>query len=60
VLLSAIVLVVISQGFSVGAATLALIGLSVAVVVAVSVLLSIYLSVRGVVKLEPSTVLRQG
>jgi hypothetical protein len=39
---------------------LALIGLSVAVVVAVSVLLSIYLSVRGVVKLEPSTVLRQG
>jgi hypothetical protein len=60
VLLSAIVLVVISQGFSVGAATLALIGLSVAVVVAVSVLLAIYLSERGVVRLEPCTVLRRG
>lgn len=59
-LLSAAVLVIIEFGFSVGAATLALLGFAVAAVVSASVLLSIYLAVRGVIRLEPSAALRCG
>ena len=58
--LCAVVLFVIQQGFSVGPWTLAQIGMTVVLVVSASVLLSIYLSVRGVVRLEPSVALRQG
>jgi len=53
-------LFVIRLGFSVGAWTLALIGVTVVLVVSASVLLSIYLSVRGVIRLEPSAALRYG
>jgi predicted permease len=56
--LSAVVLAAVSQGFSLDGATLALLGLAVLVAVSCTVLLSIYLSVRGVLKLEPSSVLR--
>jgi len=57
-LISAVVLGVVSQGFSLAGSTLALIGLAVLFAVSGTVLLSIYLSVRGVLKLEPSSVLR--
>jgi predicted permease len=57
-LISVAVLGVVSQGFSLDGATLALIGLAVLIAVSGTVLLSIYLSVRGVLKLEPSSVLR--
>ena len=56
--LSAAVLAVIGQGFSVGAATLGLIAVAVVLVVSATVLLSIYLAVRGVVRSEPSAILR--
>jgi hypothetical protein len=59
-LLCAAVLLVIRQGFAVSVWTLVLIGAAVVVVIAASVLLSIYLSVRGVIRLEPSAALRQG
>ena len=59
-LLCAGILFVIRLGFSVGAWTLALIGVTVVLVVSASVLLSIYLSVRGVIRLEPSAALRYG
>lgn len=57
-LLSALVLFAINQGFSVGAGTLALLGAIVVAVVSACVLLSIYLAVRGVIRLEPSAALR--
>jgi ABC-type antimicrobial peptide transport system permease subunit len=57
-LLSALVLLAINQGFSVGAGTLALLGATVVAVVSACVLLSIYLAVRGVIRLEPSAALR--
>jgi hypothetical protein len=59
-LLCAAVLLVIRQGFAVSVWTLVLIGATVVVVITASVLLSIYLSVRGVIRLEPSAALRQG
>jgi ABC-type antimicrobial peptide transport system permease subunit len=58
VLLSAAVLAVVSRGFSLDGPTLMLIGGIVVLVVSSTVLLSIYLSVRGVLRLEPSAVLR--
>ena len=58
--LCAAVLLVIRQGFAVSVWTLVLIGATVVVVITASVLLSIYLSVRGVIRLEPSAALRQG
>lgn len=57
-MLSAIVLTAVSQSFSLDGATLMLIGLAVLAVVSCTVLLSIYLSVRGVLKLEPSSAVR--
>jgi predicted permease len=56
--LSAAVLLAISQGFSVGAPTLTLLAAAVVVVVSATVLLSIYLAVRGIVRSEPSAILR--
>lgn len=57
-LLSAVVLILVRQGFSIGAGALVLIGSTVVLVVSASVLLSIYLSVRGVIRREPSAALR--
>jgi predicted permease len=57
-LLCALVLFAIHRGFAVGAGTLATLGAAVAAVVAACVLLSIYLAVRGVARLEPSATLR--
>lgn len=56
--LSAIALAAVSLGFSVDSATLVLIGMGVLAAVTFTVLLSVYLSVRGALKLEPSSVLR--
>jgi predicted permease len=56
--LSVAVLLAISQGFSVGATTLTLIAAAVVLVVSATVLLSIYLAVRGVVRFEPGAILR--
>lgn len=56
--LCAVVLMIIRQGFSLPGSTLALIAVTVVVVISVSVLLSIYLAVRGVIRLEPSAALR--
>ncbi len=56
--LSALVLLAINQGFSLGATTLTLLAATVVGVVAACVLLAIYLSVRGVSRLEPSVALR--
>jgi hypothetical protein len=47
----------IRLGFSVPGSTLALIAATVVLVISVSVLLSIYLAVRGVIRLEPSAAL---
>lgn len=58
VLLSIIVLAVVSQGFSLDGPTLTLIGGIVVLIVSFTVLLSIYLSVRGVLRLQPASVLR--
>jgi ABC-type antimicrobial peptide transport system permease subunit len=57
-LLSTAVLLAIAQGFSVGAGTLTLIATSVVLAVSATVLLSIYLAVRGVVRFEPGAILR--
>jgi predicted permease len=57
-LVSALVLFAMARGFSVEAGTLALLAATVATVVAACVLLSIYLAVRGVIRLEPSAALR--
>jgi hypothetical protein len=59
-LLSIAVLAVIRQGFSIGAGEIALMGVSVVSVVAATVLLSVYLSVRSAIRLDPSSALRQG
>ena len=59
-LLSTAVLLAIRQGFSVGGGTLTLIGTSVVLVVSACVLLSIYVSVRSVIRREPSAALRCG
>jgi predicted permease len=57
--LSIVVLVVISQGFSIGAGEVALIGATVVAVISATVLLSVYVSVRGAIRLDPSSALRQ-
>jgi hypothetical protein len=59
-LLSVAVLYVIGQGFTLEAWMLALIAVSVVLVVSGCVLLSIYVSVRGVIRPEPSAALRHG
>jgi hypothetical protein len=56
--LSAAVLLAISQGFSVGATTLTLIAAAVVVVVSTTVLFSIYFAGRGIVRFEPGAILR--
>jgi predicted permease len=56
--LSALVLLAINQGFPLGAGTLTLLGATVMAVVSACVLLSIYLAVRRVARLEPSAALR--
>ena len=58
--LCTVALLLIRSSVDVGGGTLALIGFTVVVVVATAVLLSIYLSVRGVIRLEPSVALRDG
>ena len=57
-LLSALVLFALRQGFAVGTGTLALLAAAVVAVVSACVLLSIYLAVRGISRLEPSAALR--
>ena len=57
-LLSALVLFGLRQGFAVGTGTLALLAAAVVAVVSACVLLSIYLAVRGISRLEPSVALR--
>jgi len=57
-LLSALVLFALRQGFAVGAGTLTLLAAAVVAVVSACVLLSIYLAVRGISRLEPSAALR--
>jgi predicted permease len=57
-LLSALVLVALRQGFAVGTGTLAALTAAVVAVVSACVLLSIYLAVRGISRLEPSAALR--
>ena len=59
-LLSIAALFVIVQGFSVEAWTLALIAVSVVLVISACVLLSTCVSVRGVIRREPSAALRHG
>jgi hypothetical protein len=59
-LLSFVVLLVIRQGFSIGAGALALIGASVVLIVAATVLISVYVSVQSAIRLEPSSALRHG
>jgi predicted permease len=59
-LLSVAVLAVIRQAFSIGAGELALMGVSVVLVVAASVLVSVYFSVRRAIRLDPSSALRHG
>jgi hypothetical protein len=51
-LLSVVALVFIRQAFSIGAGVVA--------VITATVLLSVYLSVRGVIRVDPSSALRQG
>jgi predicted permease len=58
--LCTVALLLIRSSIDVGGGTLALIGFAVVAVVATAVLLSIYLSVRGVIRLEPSVALRDG
>ncbi|HEX7236405.1 MAG TPA: ABC transporter permease [Gammaproteobacteria bacterium] len=59
-LLCAGILVVLQIGFSIGYWAMALLAGGVVLVVSACVLLSIYLAVRGVVRLEPSAALRIG
>jgi predicted permease len=59
-LLSVAVLLVISQGFSIGAGDIALIGGLVVLVISSTVLLSVYVSVRSAIRLDPSSALRHG
>jgi predicted permease len=58
VLVSAVVLAMVSRSFSLDSSTLALIGGVVVLVVSSTVLLAIYLSLRGVLRTEPSSALR--
>ena len=58
--LSVAVLLVISQQFSIGGGEIALIGASVASVISAAVLLSVYVSVRSAIRLDPSAALRHG
>jgi predicted permease len=58
--LSVAALIVIEQAFSVGIGAVALIGVGDVAVISTTVLLSIYVSVRGAVHLEPSASLRHG
>jgi predicted permease len=60
VLLSAAVLAVVRQTFSIGAGEIAVIGAGVVSVISATVLLSVYLSVRSAIRLDPSSALRQG
>jgi predicted permease len=57
-LLSALVLLALRQGFAVGTGTLVLLAAAVVAVVSACVLLSIYLAVQGISRLEPSVALR--
>jgi ABC-type antimicrobial peptide transport system permease subunit len=59
-LLAVAVLAVVSQGFSLGAGELASIGAVVTAVISGTVLLSVYVSVRSAVRLDPSLALRRG
>jgi ABC-type antimicrobial peptide transport system permease subunit len=54
------ILVVLQLGFSIGYWAMGLLAAGVVLVVSVCVLLSIYLAVRGVIRLEPSAALRVG
>jgi len=56
--LCALVLFLVLQAFSVGLWTLGLVGTAVVLVVSAVVMLSIFLSVRGATRLEPSAALR--
>jgi predicted permease len=56
--LSGLVLFVVRQGFSVADGALAVLAVTVFAVVSACVLLSIFLAVRGVTRLEPSAALR--
>ena len=59
-LLCAGILVLLQVGFSIGYWTMAMLAGGVVLVVSACVLLSIYLAVRGVTRLEPSAALRVG
>jgi hypothetical protein len=59
-LLAVAVLAVVSQGFSIGGGELALIGATVTAVISATVLVSVYVSVRGAIRLDPSWALRRG
>jgi predicted permease len=59
-LLCAGILVVLQLGFSIGYWAMGLLAGGVVLVVSACVLLSIYLAVRGVIRLEPSAALRVG
>ncbi|HSC14500.1 MAG TPA: ABC transporter permease [Gammaproteobacteria bacterium] len=59
-LLSMVVLAVIRQSFAIGAGELASIGFGVVLVISATVLVSVYLSVRSSIRLDPSSALRQG
>jgi ABC-type antimicrobial peptide transport system permease subunit len=59
-LLSIVVLAVIRQSFVIGAAELAALGAGVVLVIATTVLASVYLSVQSAIRLDPSSALRQG
>jgi predicted permease len=59
-LLCAGILVVLQVGFSIGYWAMALLAVAVVLVVSACVLLSIYLAVRGVTRLEPGAALRVG
>ena len=59
-LLCAGILVLLQVGFSIGYSAIALLAGGVVLVVSACVLLSIYLAVRGVTRLEPSAALRVG
>jgi ABC-type antimicrobial peptide transport system permease subunit len=59
-LLSTVALVFVRQAFSIGAGELAAIGGGVVAVISATVLLSVYLSLRSVIRVDPSSALRQG
>jgi predicted permease len=59
-LLCAAILVLLQLGFSIGYWTMGMLGAGVVLVVSACVLLSIYLAVRRVIRLEPTAALRVG